>query len=67
MAKGDNPKSRANLQPQKAPDRPGEGRSVGVWLRDDQIVALDKLPGGRAVNIRQAVDQYLQTEASQVD
>ncbi len=60
MPKGDNPKSRKNLQPNQAPDQPGVGRSVGVWLRLDQIKALDALEGGRALHIRLAVDRYLQ-------
>jgi hypothetical protein len=63
MPKGNNPKSQENLQPNQAPDKPGTGRSIGVWLRDDQIKALDGLEGARAVHIRKAVDQYLDTTA----
>jgi hypothetical protein len=59
MPKGENPESKKNLHPNEAPDKPGEGRSIGVWLRDDQIKALDGLEGARAVHIRKAVDLYL--------
>jgi hypothetical protein len=59
MPQGDNPESRKNLQPNQAPDKPGEGRSVGVWLRSDQLEALSQLEGGRALHIRKAVDLYL--------
>jgi hypothetical protein len=59
MPKGENPKSQENLQPNQAPDKPGTGRSIGVWLRDDQISALDELDGARAVHIRKAIDLYL--------
>jgi hypothetical protein len=59
MPKGNNPKSQENLHPNEAPDKPGTGRSIGVWLRDDQIKALDGLEGARAVHIRKAVDLYL--------
>jgi hypothetical protein len=45
MPKGDNPRSQENLQPNQAPDKPGDGRSVGVWLRNDQLEALDRLEG----------------------
>jgi hypothetical protein len=60
MPQGDNPKSRKNLQPNVAPDKPGDGRSVGVWLRNDQLEALSQLEGGRALHIRKAVDLYLE-------
>ena len=60
MIQGDNPKSRKNLQPNEAPDKPGEGRSVGVWFRTDQLEALDQLEGGRAFHVRRAVDLYLE-------
>jgi len=54
-------KSLENLRPKVAPDRPGEGRSVGIWLRTDQINALDTLEGGRAFHVRKALDAYLGT------
>ena len=56
-----NKKSLANLRPRVAPDRPGDGRSVGIWLRTDQINALDTLEGGRAFHVRKALDAYLGT------
>ncbi len=56
-----NKKSLENLRPKVAPDRPGEGRSVGIWLRTDQINALDTLEGGRAFHVRKALDAYLGT------
>jgi hypothetical protein len=59
MPKGDNPKSQKNLQPNQALDKPGDGRSVGVWFRNDQLDELDKLEGGRALHVRKAVDLYL--------
>ena len=56
-----NKKSLENLRPRVAPDRPGDGRSVGIWLRTDQINALDNLEGGRAFHVRKALDAYLGT------
>jgi hypothetical protein len=56
-----NKKSLENLRPRVAPDRPGDGRSVGIWLRTDQINALDTLEGGRAFHVRKALDAYLGT------
>ena len=56
-----NKKSLENLRPKVAPDRPGDGRSVGIWLRTDQINALDTLEGGRAFHVRKALDAYLGT------
>ena len=43
-----------------APDKPGPGRSVGIFLRDDQLKELAKLPRTRAYLVRQAVDRYLE-------